>query len=58
MLKGWSLTGIVVMQSGLPLTLTDPNGGAVYGRAGTSTVTMCPNASYAMLATAGSVQRG
>ena len=56
LLKGWSVAGIVVMQSGLPLTLTDPRGGAVYGRAGTSTVTMCPNASYAMLATAGSVQ--
>ena len=40
--KGWSLSGIVIVQSGLPMTLTDPNAGAVYGRAGTSTVTMCP----------------
>jgi hypothetical protein len=53
--KGWSLTGIVLMQSGLPMTLTDPNGGTVYGRAATSTVTMCPGATYASLATAGSV---
>ncbi|MDR3703346.1 MAG: TonB-dependent receptor [Candidatus Sulfopaludibacter sp.] len=53
--QGWSLTGIVLVQSGLPLTLTDVNGGTVYGRAATSTITMCRNASYASLATAGSV---
>jgi hypothetical protein len=52
-LKGWSLTGIIIMQSGLPLTLTDPNGGSVYGKAATSTVTLCPGASYANLVTAG-----
>jgi hypothetical protein len=54
LLEGWSLTGIVLMQSGLPMTLTDPNGGTVYGRAATSTVTMCPGTTYASLATAGS----
>jgi hypothetical protein len=26
------------------MTLTDPNGGSVYGRAGTSTITLCPGA--------------
>jgi hypothetical protein len=51
--RGWSITGIVLAQTGLPLTLTDPNGGAVYGRAATSTVTMCPGATYASLATSG-----
>ena len=30
-LKGWTLAGIVIVQSGLPMTLTDPNGGGVYG---------------------------
>ena len=30
LLQGWSLTGIVLVQSGLPMTLTDPNGGTVY----------------------------
>ncbi len=53
--QGWSLTGIVLVQSGLLLTLTDPNGGTVYGRAATSTITMCPGATYASLATSGSV---
>jgi hypothetical protein len=53
--QGWSLTGIVLLQSGLPMTLTDPNGGTVYGRAATSTITMCPGATYASLETSGSV---
>ena len=30
MLKGWSMSGIVIVQSGLPITLTDRNGGSVY----------------------------
>ena len=53
--EGWSLTGIVLAQSGLPMTLTDPNGGTVYGRAAASTVMMCPGATYASLSTEGSV---
>ena len=54
LLKGWTLAGIVIVQSGLPMTLTDPNGGGVYGYAATSTVTLCPGASYSTLATPGS----
>jgi hypothetical protein len=53
LLEGWSAAGIVIVQSGLPMTLTDPTGGAVYGRAGVSTVTMCPQSSYGDLSTAG-----
>jgi hypothetical protein len=41
-LNGWSTTGLVIVQSGLPLTLADPNGGTVYGEASPSTVTLCP----------------
>lgn len=51
--RGWSVTGIALVQSGLPLTLTDPNGGSVYGRAATSTVTLCPGATHGSLATPG-----
>jgi hypothetical protein len=54
--RGWSVAGIVTMQTGLPMTLTDPRGGSVFGRAGTSTVTMCPGATYDSLATPGSTQ--
>jgi hypothetical protein len=53
LLQGWSVAGIIIVQSGLPMTLTDPNGGAVFGRAGVSTVTMCPQATYSSLATPG-----
>jgi hypothetical protein len=52
-LKGWTLAGIVIVQSGLPMTLTDPNGGGVYGHAAPSTVTLCPGATYASLVTEG-----
>jgi hypothetical protein len=56
LLSGWSVSGIVIMQSGLPMTLTDPTGGSVYGRAGTATITLCPGAAPSQLATTGSVQ--
>ena len=56
LLNGWSTTGIVILQSGLPLTLTDPNGGSVYGEASPSTVTLCPGRTLASLATSGSLE--
>jgi hypothetical protein len=56
LLNGWSTTGIVILQSGLPLTLADPNGGAVYGEASPSTVTLCPGRTVTSLATSGSLE--
>ncbi len=53
LLSGWSLTGILIVQSGLPMTLTDPNGGSVYGKAATSTITLCPGSGNAGLITPG-----
>ena len=53
--QGWSVSGIVLFQSGLPMTLTDPNGGTVYGKAANSTIQMCPGSTYGSLATSGSV---
>ncbi len=53
---GWSAAGIVIVQSGLPMTLTDPTGGSVYGRAGTSTITLCRGATASQLATTGSLR--
>jgi hypothetical protein len=53
---GWSLAGIVILQSGLPMTLTDPAGGSVYGRAGTSTITLCPGSEPSQLPTSGSIR--
>ena len=54
-LNGWSAAGIIIAQGGLPMTLTDPNAGSVYGRAGASTITLCPSARYAQLTTPGDV---
>jgi len=33
---GWGTAGVATIQSGLPLTLTDSLGGAIYGGAGVS----------------------
>jgi hypothetical protein len=51
--KGWSTAGIVIIQSGLPMTLTDPKGGGVYGGAGVSTITLCPGQSVLNVMTSG-----
>jgi hypothetical protein len=51
--RGWSISGIVIVQSGTPMTLTDKNGSVVYGFAGTSTITMCPGSTYQNLLTPG-----
>jgi hypothetical protein len=50
---GWSISGIVIVQSGLPMSLIDKNAGSVYGFAGPATVTLCPGAKNADLATSG-----
>jgi hypothetical protein len=55
-MKGWSIAGIFIIQSGLPMTLTDPKGGGVYGGAGPSTITLCPGGSNASLVTSGKDQ--
>jgi hypothetical protein len=54
MLRGWSISGIVIVQSGLPVSLTDRNGGSVYGFAAPTTITLCPGATYKDLVTPGS----
>ena len=52
-LRDWSVTGLVIMQSGTPLTLTDPFAGGIFGRAATSTITLCPGATHQSLVTDG-----
>jgi Carboxypeptidase regulatory-like domain len=51
--RGWSISGIVIVQSGTPMTLTDKNGSVVYGFAGTSTITICPGSTFNNLLTPG-----
>src|SRR2546425_1666999 len=53
LLGGWSISGIVIVQSGAPMSLTDRGGGSVYGFAGPATVTLCPGATNNDLVTSG-----
>ena len=45
-LTDWSVSGLTTAQSGLPLTFTDPRGGAVYGSFSVSRAQFCPGSSY------------
>ena len=44
--KGWSISGIITYQSGLPFSVTDTGGGAFGGRTSTG-IFICPNAAAA-----------
>jgi hypothetical protein len=56
MLGGWSISGIIIVQSGTPMSLTDRKGGSVYGFAGPATITLCPGATSKDLVTPGSTR--
>ena len=51
--QGWNLSGVTTIQDGLPLTITDNRGGAIYGFPGTSRAQMAPGATYADIPTTG-----
>src|SRR6185437_805445 len=55
-LSGWSVSGVTVVQNGLPMTLTDSTGGAVYGFAGTSRAHLCPALTDATIKNPGSAK--
>jgi hypothetical protein len=55
-LTGWGLSGVTVVQDGLPMTLTDSNGGLAYGGAGSSRAQLCPGMTYGNLITPGSLE--
>ena len=56
LLSGWELAGVGTIQSGTPLTITDPRGGAVYGFVGTTTGQLCAGATYDDVRTKGHVK--
>ena len=53
--SNWSVSGVATLQSGLPLTVTDPRGGSIFGFASTSRAQLCPGVTYADISTSGSV---
>jgi hypothetical protein len=54
LLNGWSLSGVTTIQDGQPLTITDGNGGSIFGVA-TSRAQMCPGATYSSALTSGPI---
>ena len=56
-LSDWGVSGVTVVQTGQGMTLTDPNGGGIYGFAGiTSRAQMCPGFTYGQLVNPGSIE--
>jgi hypothetical protein len=56
--NGWTVTGVTVLQDGLPQTITDSKGGTLYGQVTTSTAQYAPGMGSANVPSAGSdVQR-
>jgi Carboxypeptidase regulatory-like domain/TonB dependent receptor len=53
LLDGWSASGITTAQTGLPMTLTDPIGGSIYGFALTSSALVCPGYTVSRIKTSG-----
>ena len=56
LLSGWMLSGVTTFQSGLPVTLTDPTGGSIFGSASNSRAQLCPSFTQAQVATSGGVE--
>jgi hypothetical protein len=55
LLGGWNLSGVVTVQNGTPLTITDAAGGTIYG-VNTSRAEMCPGTTYSSAVTQGGVE--
>jgi hypothetical protein len=63
LLAGWSLSGVIVIQDGVPLNFYDPFGGTAYavGSSGTtqtgwSRPQMCPGMTYGQIGTSGGIE--
>jgi hypothetical protein len=54
-LSDWSLSGVIVIQSGPPLTFTDSRSGTIYGSS-SQLAQLCPGETSANIITPGSVQ--
>lgn len=56
-LGDWGVSGMTVIQSGMPMTLTDTRGGTVYGNAGYSRAQFCSGKEARDVATSGSLEK-
>jgi hypothetical protein len=61
--EGWNVSGVTIVQDGLPITIGDSAGGSIYGTAGSvdqagyARAQMCPGMSYGSIATPGGVEQ-
>jgi hypothetical protein len=56
-LGNWGLSGATIVQSGMPMTVTDSRGGTIYGNAGMSRAQFCPGMGAGNAASAGSLRQ-
>jgi hypothetical protein len=57
LLSGWGVSGVTVVQSGTPMTISDNRGGTIYGNAGASRAQFCPGMSPGNAVTSGGVKQ-
>jgi hypothetical protein len=63
LLQGWNVSGVTLVQNGLPMTIGDTSAGTIYGTAGGGNQSgyaraqMCPGMTYANIATPGGVEQ-
>ena len=63
LLEGWNVSGVTLVQNGLPITIGDTSAGTIYGTAGGGNQSgyaraeMCPGMTYNSIPTAGGVEQ-
>jgi hypothetical protein len=63
LLQGWNVSGVTLVQDGLPMTIGDTSAGTIYGTAGGGNQSgyaraqMCPGMTYGNIATPGGVEQ-
>ena len=54
LVDGWTVSGVTIIQDGVPLTVLDSRGGSIFGNAGTSTADFAPGMTAANIPSSGS----
>ena len=54
--NGWAVSGVTTIQSGDRLTITDANGGSIYGGVSASRAQLCPGVTNGQIETSGSAR--
>ena len=57
LLSGWGVSGVTIVQTGTPMTISDSRGGTIYGNAGVSRAQFCPGMGAGNVATFGGIKQ-